>query len=191
MTDVTTKHFGLLIAYVLPGFVTLWGLRPISPTIDGWLSTSPSFPAGIEAIAFVSFAAVAAGMTVSAVRWAIIDSVHALWGLPRPTWNDESLNERLPAFEALVDAHFRYYQFYANSAVAIVIAFAVAIATNRIPSEAAAYWWAAFIAGEILFLVTSRDNLSKYYRRASRLLGESTRKEVNHVERPRQAPKAA
>ena len=33
MKPVTTDNFGLLIAYLLPGFVALWGLRPF---VTGW-----------------------------------------------------------------------------------------------------------------------------------------------------------
>lgn len=189
MSDASTKHFGYLIAYVLPGFVMLWGLRPLSPTIDAWLSTSPAFPAGIEAVAFVGLAAIAAGMTVSAARWLLIDSMHAWSGLPRPIWNDANLNERLSAFEALVDAHFRYYQFYANMAVATAAAFLIALWTEAFSIGTHPAWSAAFAGLEVLFLVSSRDNLQRYYRRASRLLGETRGKEVKHDKRTRQAPK--
>ncbi|HQX53020.1 MAG TPA: hypothetical protein PLR25_24075, partial [Planctomycetaceae bacterium] len=37
MRDVTTSNFGLLIAFVLPGFILLWGIAPYSTTISGWL----------------------------------------------------------------------------------------------------------------------------------------------------------
>jgi hypothetical protein len=172
MNDALAKHFGYLIAYVLPGFVVLWGLRPLSPTIHEWMATSPAFPAGIESIVFVGLASVAAGMTVSALRWLVIDTLLAWTGVRRPTWNYATLGDRLAAFEALVDAHFRYYQFYANTAVAAGLAFAVALATHSLPAGNLAVWWGVFLAVESLFLVTSRDNLRNYYRRASRLLGE-------------------
>ena len=176
MTDLTERHFGYLIAYVLPGFVVLWGLRPVSPTIDGWLSTSPSFPAGVEAMTFVGLAAVAAGMIVSAARWMIVDTLHAATGLRRPEWNEDSLSERLPAFEALVHAHYRHYQFYANMAVAIVLVAAIALA-HRTPSSLSIMGIVgAFVAAEFLLLTTSRNTLRNYYRRASRLLSRCRRR---------------
>jgi hypothetical protein len=190
MSDAPAKHFGYLIAYVLPGFVTLWGVQSLSPMIRGWLSTSPTFPAGLESVAFVTLASVAAGMTVSAARWLIIDTCHAWTGLPRPTWNDATLNDRLPAFEALVDAHFRYYQFYANMAVAVAIAYFVSAIARAFTIQNAVYWTIAFISIESLFLVTSRDNLGHYYRRATRLLGEHKGKEAKHVQRSRKAHQA-
>ena len=34
MKDVTSANFGLLIAFVLPGFILLWGIKPYSATIE-------------------------------------------------------------------------------------------------------------------------------------------------------------
>jgi hypothetical protein len=170
LNEFTGKYFGLLIAYVLPGFVALWGARPMSPTIANWLSTEPAFPAGLAAVVFVTLASIAAGMTVSAARWLIVDSIHARTGLRRPVWNDAILAERLHAFEALVDAHYRHYQFYANSAVALLFCFTVAALTGQYTAWTITSWLLFLIGIEALFFVTSRDTLRKYYRRAERLL---------------------
>jgi hypothetical protein len=171
------RTFGYLIAYVLPGFAVLWGLRPLSTTIEGWFSPTATFPAGIEAIVFVGMASIAAGMAVSAARWFIVDSFHAFTGLARPVWNDALLAERLGAFEAIVDAHYRYYQFYANMIVALPVCFIAILATNRLSPGMLAFWSSGFVVAEFLFFVTSRDNLHKYYARTSRLLGAPLSKE--------------
>ncbi len=42
MQDVSTRNFGLLIAYLLPGFTTLWGLSYVSETIRLWLGSPPT-----------------------------------------------------------------------------------------------------------------------------------------------------
>jgi hypothetical protein len=41
MTEMSQKNFGLLIAYLLPGFVVLWGISFFSPTVQSWLTGSP------------------------------------------------------------------------------------------------------------------------------------------------------
>lgn len=169
----TERGFGYLIAYVLPGFAVLWGLRPLSVTIEGWFSPTATFPAGIEAIVFVGMASIAAGMAVSAARWLLIDSLLAWAGLVRPEWNDALLAERLGAFEAIVDAHYRYYQFYANMVIALPLSFFTSLATKQFPPKSILFLGSCFVAVEMLFFVTSRDNLRKYYRRTSRLLSES------------------
>lgn len=186
MTEFSNKNFGLLIAYVLPGFIGLCGVSPLSPTISRWLATAPALPAGLDSIVFVGLASVAMGMAVSAARWLLIDTVHAWTGLSRPAWNDEMLPQKLQAFEAIVEAHFRHYQFYANSIIAIALAWAVATFTGRIPLAAEPWWFGAFLAVETLFLVTSRDTLRNYFQRTSRLLGTvSERRRNNHGKRPR------
>ena len=38
MGELTARNFGLLIAYVLPGFVGLWGLGYLSEPVRTWLS---------------------------------------------------------------------------------------------------------------------------------------------------------
>ena len=37
MKESTSRHFGLIVAYVLPGFLGLAGLAPIFPMIAEWL----------------------------------------------------------------------------------------------------------------------------------------------------------
>src|SRR5438093_134632 len=39
--DVTSENFGLLIAYLLPGFVALWGVSPAVPGAGAWLAAPP------------------------------------------------------------------------------------------------------------------------------------------------------
>src|SRR5687767_2969963 len=100
MSELTTKQFGLLVAFVLPGFIALCGIRPLSPMVAAWLSTAPTIPAGLKAVVFVGLASIAAGMTISAARWLIFDTFHAWTGLPRPAWDDAALAGKLDAFEA-------------------------------------------------------------------------------------------
>jgi len=178
VTDLSGKNFGLLIAYVLPGFVTLWGLSGISPTIDAWLRPAPTIPAGIASVVFVLLASVTAGMAVGALRWAVIDSLHHHTGLTRPDWDDANLSGRVDAFDTVVEAHYRYYQFYANMAVAIPLVFASHLIHTGNPGGVIL---AATLVLEILFVATSRDTLRKYYARSARLLGSLPRAQRSDV----------
>ena len=44
MKEVSLSNFGLLIAFVLPGFMVLWGASYFSETINHWLSGSDATP---------------------------------------------------------------------------------------------------------------------------------------------------
>ncbi len=191
MNDLSGRNFGLLIAYVVPGFVVLWGLQPISTTIQSWLTASPTIPSGIEALFFVTVASIALGMTTSAFRWAIIDSLHAWTGLPRPVWDDAKLQQQLGAYDVIVEAHYRYYRFYANTLIALVMLAVIAWSTEQ-PWTRSPQHWAALLLTNGVFLAMSRDTLRKYYLRTSRLLGTLTRKEVENGKRqPSEATIAA
>lgn len=170
MGDLSARNFGLLIAYWIPGFITLAGMATLSPTVAAWLAADLGPSMG--GFLYSTLGSLAAGMTVSAFRWAVIDTLHQYTGLPRPEWDDSKLAERLPALEYLVETHYRYYQFYGNSMVAVGFAHA----SWRISPFGGAVLWGWPEAGVIIlglvFLAGSRDTLRKYYRRATLLLGQ-------------------
>jgi len=165
VTDATGKYFGLVIAYVLPGFAALWSLQESSPTIRSWLQTSASLPAGLEAIFFVSLASIASGMTISTVRWAVVDTLLQMTGLHRPAWDDAKLQANVQAWELIVEAHYRFYQFYGHMAVVLPL---------FIASQSYGRTWGGILLGllfECLFIAAAHDALSRYYARTSLLLG--------------------
>src|SRR5262249_36119232 len=55
---------------------------------------------------------VAAGMLVSAIRWAVLDTLHHRTGIPQPAWNFTRFSTHAAAFDSLVQDHYRYYQHY-------------------------------------------------------------------------------
>ena len=174
MTDVTGRNFGLLIAYVLPGFVSLCGMAELSPVVKNWLvtgsMTNHTAPT-VGGFLYLTLASVAAGMTVSTFRWAVIDRLHHATGIKRPKWNDAVLQEKLDAFEALVENHYRYYQFYANMVVALVLLLAARLAVSgRCISQFDLLDCGLLLIG-LVYWAGSRDALRHYYTRAAFLLG--------------------
>lgn len=120
---------------------------------------------------YVTLGSIGAGMTASAVRWAIVDSIHHSTGIIRPNWNDAMLSSKLRAFEYLVENHYRYYQFYGNSLVSLLFAYsawrlAPGSVANGIVGEDVGVLLIAW-----LFFAGSRDALRKYYFRVTLLLG--------------------
>lgn len=179
MTELSSRNFGLAIAYFIPGFVALWGLSEACAPVETWLTGGPTGAPTLGGVALASFASIALGMTVSAVRWASIDQLHHRTGLRPPRLDFRKLPDRLDAFYALVENHYRYYQFYSNMAVATAFAAIVMLVDGaRWP----AWVGVAVLVLEAIFLASSRDALSRYYERSSMLLGERERK-VLHDER--------
>jgi hypothetical protein len=169
MGEVTSANFGLLIAYLTPGLTVLWGMSRFSPVLRHWLAmTSPDAPT-VGGFLYLSIAAIIAGVSVSAVRWAIIDTLHHATGVAQPTWNFRNLENQADAFHLLIDIHYRYYQFYANMLIALVFW----LACRRIPGEGMPpFAWLDLVALGLttVFYAASRDALWKYYRRGEQLL---------------------
>lgn len=182
MSELSARNFGLVIAYVVPGFVALWGLSYLSESLRLWLVGSQAAGPNVGSFLYVLLASVALGLTASAVRWAVLDSIHHMTGVAAPRWNDVNLQERLEAFETLVDNHFRYYQFYGHMLVAGTLAY---VAWRLSPESASTPWGpseAGFVFLAAVFAAGSRDALRRYYSRTATLLGTVERTE-HHDER--------
>jgi hypothetical protein len=62
----------------------------------------------------VTLASIAVGLTLSTVRWLLLDSIHHRTGLLPPPRNFARLGGKETAFARLEEDHYRYYQFYGN-----------------------------------------------------------------------------
>ncbi|MBW3596957.1 MAG: hypothetical protein KY475_06745 [Planctomycetes bacterium] len=171
MVELSQRNFGLLIAYLIPGFVVVWGAGYFSETAQSWLSALPDQAPTVGGFLYLTVASVAAGVTVSAIRWAIIDRLHHWTGVRMPDWDFADYPSKLAAFDAIVQDHYRYYQFYANMLVAVVFLFVARLAT--LPETAAMPLWmvTGFVLLETVLVAGSRDALRRYYTRGTRLLG--------------------
>lgn len=170
MQDVTRENFGLLIAYVLPGFVTLWGVSFFSGTVRHWLGTSSQNSPTVGGFLYVTVAAVAAGLLVSTIRWMTVDRIHHSTGIPIPSWDFARLGNSLSAFELLVSAHYRFYQWHANMLVAIAFTFIVYSVVTPLQGSHGIQIAISFIVVEIVLWFGSRDTLRKYYERTAKLV---------------------
>src|ERR1043165_6911240 len=114
--ETTNRQFGLMVAYLLPGFIGLGGIALLVPTVAQWLQpTTGQSGWDIAPPVYAVLAAVSVGMILSCFRWLVIDRIHAWTGVTGPAWDIERLEERITAFDYLVEHHYRYYQCYANT----------------------------------------------------------------------------
>jgi hypothetical protein len=173
MQSVSNDNFGPLIAYLVPGVTVLAGVSPFSPTLQGWFAAAPAAAPTVGGFLYVTVAALAVGMTLSAFRWALVDTAHRLTGLPPPALDFSGLGENVQAYVLLIEIHYRHYQFYAN----MLIATAVAYACYRVRLGGLAVGWVDLgaLVLEGVFFATSRDTLRKYYARSRQLLPDRGR----------------
>lgn len=172
MQNITNANFGPLVAYLLPGATVLLGVSPFSPLVRSWFAILPDGTPTIGGFLFLTVASMGVGMTVSAIRWLIIDTLHRFTGLSLPSLDFSRLGPNVEAFALLIDIHYRHFLFFGNEAIAVAIAYGC----YRVSLGAAAtFGWldALFIPLEAVFFIASRDTLKKYYARSHQLLRKS------------------
>ena len=183
MKEVSTGNFGLLIAFLLPGFIVLWGLSYFSATVRVWLSGAGQTPT-VGGFMFVTLASVAAGVTVSTVRWLVIDTIHHWTGISQPAWDFSRLQDNVSAYNVLNDIHYKFYQFHANGLIALLFVYVARRAQKGIFTAPVGLFDLGFLALSVVLFVGSRDMLRKYFTRVSQLLSpqQPRPKHVGHHE---------
>lgn len=170
MREVTSNNFGILIAYLVPGFTALWGVSYFSVTVRTWLTGTSTDGPTIGGFLYVTLAAIAAGMTVSTVRWAVIDLLHHRTGVQSPNWNYGKLQKNLSAYSLIVEHQYRFYQFYSNMLVALFFLYGARRIRVGVVSHDVLDLGCLFLIG--VFYAGSRDTLRKYYSRVQMILGK-------------------
>ncbi|MCC7316598.1 MAG: hypothetical protein IT419_17545 [Planctomycetes bacterium] len=185
MGELSARNFGLVIAYLLPGFIAVVALSGPVPAVASWLAASPEGQPTVGGFLYVTIASLAAGMFASSLRWLALDSLHHRTGIKPPSWDFSQLQSNLAAYGLLVDFHYRYYQFNANTFIAVALAYLVRLSGGCRWCGGAGWVDFGFVIVEVVLFATSRDTLRKYYARVSQVLAasDSSRKEKCHVER--------
>jgi hypothetical protein len=169
LTEISDKNFGVVIAYLLPGLVALAAGAEFLPFAQGWLGASNS-SATIGGFLYGTLASLALGLSISAVRWMVLDALHHRTGLAEPERDFASLKSSLSAFDGAVQNHYRYYQFYGNMFVAVVVAAVIQWPLDDFLTASPAVNAVAVLVAASLLFVASRDALRKYYARTGALL---------------------
>ena len=143
------QTFGLLIAFVFPGLIGLYALGLHVPLIQSWFGhvvapTAAVAAAGTEyrsptVVEFLLLIIVSAGVGVflSAVRWAIFEKVLRQLFIVTATeprkQHDDSSEQSL---QGIIMQLYRYYQFYANTSVAVVCFYVAWLARSGVSPAA-------------------------------------------------------
>lgn len=165
-------NFGLIIAFLLPGFILIYGLSFTYPDLKTALLYTAEDRASVAAFLLTTLASLASGLVVSALRWMILDSLFLLCGVTKTQLEFSKLSDAniYQAFIGIVENHYRYYQYYSNAFISILVAAFLYVIASNTKSLSHGIWIALIIILFSLFL-GALDSLTKYHKRASKILG--------------------
>jgi len=180
MPDTSNRQFTLIIAYILPGFLSLAGVVPLLPAVGAWLRPVPQGDFGVGPTVYALLSAMAAGMVISCVRWVLLDHLHNWMGVNRSRRDDSRLAEVLNGYDYLIQIHWRYYEFAGNALIALLFAYILNRSLHTLPTLGLGTDLGVVILSLVL-VAASRDALAKYYLRTSRLVGVAAEKGHNKM----------
>lgn len=121
MNSIGALDFGMVIAYLLPGFLAFFGLRYASPATDQLFLLSFAKDNGIGVELSIVLFALVAGVAVSALRSSVLDLIQRWSGVKKPKFDFSKLKDPnvLKSFEATISNTYRFAQFYGNAFIAL------------------------------------------------------------------------
>ncbi len=124
MKDVTTTSFGLVIAYLLPGFVGLYGMSFWFPGLRQVYSTFLTAQSSVGLFLLVVVAALVAGLVVNSLRWAIYEWWRCDDLTPEELAKLGADEKILNAYLQRIDENYRYCQFSEGFSIGLPIHYA-------------------------------------------------------------------
>ncbi len=177
MPETSSRQFGLIVAYLIPGFVGLAGVSPFLPIVGRWLQPVNQGELGLGPPIYALLGATAVGLIVSCFRWLFLDQLHHWTGVRRPEWDGSRLPKSLEGIDYLVQIHFRYYEFCGNTLVVGLWAYWLNRSMGTLSFLGAGTDLGMAIFALVLF-AASRDALAKYYKGTSEMVGSVAEKEL-------------
>jgi hypothetical protein len=179
MNPLQAGAFGYLIAFVAPGSVLLWGLSKFSEDIRRWFGFAAEAETTVGGFLFVALAAIALGVFISGVRWALVDQLlmEHRERTKKRDFKRSSLNdpEVKAAYELANELYYRFYQFYSNMLIAFLgtyVLWLVDLGTYPWHRPAAT---AAVVGISLSLYFSASDSLGRYYEHLEEILGTKER----------------
>lgn len=164
MIQISPINFGLIIAYFLPGILSLYSLSYISEHISNLFQAAQSVPINIGAIFFLVTAALVVGLIVSSLRVSLLEPLHYKTGVTKPTIDYHKLEttDKLSLFKEIVENVYRYHQFYGNIMLALLLLLITRYLIAKSPIFDSAKTFTLFFvnsAGIVFLFIASRKTL--------------------------------
>ena len=173
---ISGLDFGVVIAFVAPGFVALQAAASYVHTVAQWMAAASEKEQSIGVFLFVLLASLSVGLAVSGVRALLVDGLlrWSFWGkcaVPQLNLDWSKVDDKtLPVLVTIRDAHYRFYQFYSNTLVALVF-WMVSHVLSR-SSTAPWHWqrWALIGSTTLLLLLSAHNSCRRYTDGVNKLL---------------------
>jgi hypothetical protein len=118
MKDVTSTSFGLVIAFLLPGVVLLYGLSFWSGDVERLFATFLTAQSTLGLFLMVILAALALGLVITVPRYFFFECfICRHHRIESALFSKLCVSETLTAFRAVADEHYRYHQFWGGLVV--------------------------------------------------------------------------
>lgn len=164
------KNFGYVIAFLIPGFIGLWGLSYISPVVNSWIIRTPELQPTVGGFLYTILASITMGLLLHTTRWAILDPLHHITGIAKPKLDFSKLKGIKDEIDYIIQNHDRYYQFYGNTFMALIMTYSLRQFSIKLFPWT--NWKESLVILFILVLLFggSRDTLKKVYSRTAALM---------------------
>lgn len=172
------ESFGVVIAFLAPGFVALWGASYHVVIIREWLSIREGSAPVIGGFLFITLASIATGVAVSGFRWVMIDTLWCgICKAKKYEFNFKNLPGREDAFSLINENHYRYYLYYANMLIAVLITyvsrfFARCFQEQDLLNKREFFLLVAMFIVEIVLGIGAWDARRKFYERGKDILSD-------------------
>jgi len=124
MKDLTVTSFGLVIAYLLPGLIGLYGLSFWSKTLKNMFSTFLTIQSNVGLFLILVLAALAIGLFVNGLRWLTFEVLFFKKYGPQGSYLKALSGERkLSAYRVVIDETYRYQQWWGGAMFVIPIGY--------------------------------------------------------------------
>jgi hypothetical protein len=164
-------------------FLFALGVSYSFPSIATWLAASSGSDAPtVGGFLYATLASLAVGLVINATRWVFVQEIllYGVTRLPRARINYGGLTDKnvLAAFNGAIENNYRYYQYYSNAFVSIVLSLACYLTYGGGTQKSAAVWVLASVAAGILF-VACRNELAAFNKRAEDITNPTERDDHN------------
>lgn len=182
--DKFNLNFGLLIAYIVPGFLGLYAVSEHSTVIENLLGGSTNTPT-TGAIVPLLLLALASGVVINAITWILVRPMIEFTGVKRPHLRYGKISkELLDVYNEAIESSYRYYQSYGNLfAILLMIGFNSLI-SSTLPNL---HLVIIYLAVLLILFFAARDSLNRSYQQMSDILDQTGENEMTNGN-PRTSP---